>query len=70
MADNSTTVPASTDRDDALEEAAEVCDRAARILICGRRRTNQVDRHTAHVLADMAKKIRHLKIQKEISHDS
>jgi hypothetical protein len=69
MADNSTTVPASTDRDDALEEA-EVCDRASRILICGRRRTNQVDRHTAHVLADMAKKIRHLKIQKEISHDS
>ena len=58
----------TTIREAALEEAAEVCDRAARSLICGKRRTNQVDRHTAYVLADVAKKIRHLKIQREISH--
>ena len=62
--------PRTTVREAALDEAAELCEDAARRLICGRRRTNQIDRHTAYVLANVAKRIRALKVQREISHAS
>jgi hypothetical protein len=40
------------------EACAQICEQAARSLIIGRRRTNQIDRHTADVLMDKARKIR------------
>ena len=40
------------------ERCAKVLEGAAGVLICGRRRTNQVDRHTADVLMNNAEKIR------------
>lgn len=41
-----------------LEEAAEILHAHARSLICGKRRTNQVDRHTAEVLCRARDEIR------------
>jgi hypothetical protein len=43
------------------ERCAGVPEQVAKALICGRRRTNQVDRHTADVLMRMATKIREAK---------
>lgn len=40
------------------ERCAMIPEQAARALITGRRRTNQVDRHTAEVLMRMGEKIR------------
>lgn len=40
------------------EHCATICEQAARALICGRKRTNVFDRHTASVLMDKARKIR------------
>ncbi len=40
------------------ERCALIPEAAARALISGRRRTNQVDRHTADVLMRMGTKIR------------
>lgn len=36
--------------DAGLDRAAELLHARARVLICGRKRTNQVDRHTSEVL--------------------
>jgi len=42
----------------ATERAAASLERRARALVCGRRRTNRMDRHTADVLMANARAIR------------
>ena len=48
-------------RDLGLEIAAELAQTRAERLIGQKRRTNQVDRHTSEVLAQLADDIRNLK---------
>jgi hypothetical protein len=45
-------------RKEERERCAKILEQAARALVCGRSRTNQVDRHTSQVLMSMAEKIR------------
>jgi hypothetical protein len=40
------------------DRCADIPEGRARVLVCGRRRTNQIDRHTAYVLKDVADEIR------------
>lgn len=51
-----TDAPAKTYQD-GLHEAAEVCLAAKRQLLGTGKRTNQYDRHTAEILANMAQRI-------------
>ena len=46
-----------------LEEAAELLHARAQNLILGKRRTNQVDRHTSEVLARARDDVRALKVR-------
>jgi hypothetical protein len=45
---------------DGIEAAARVAEQAAQKIIGGRKRTNEVDRHTAYVLERIAKEVRAL----------
>ena len=53
-------------RAQALKEAAEICMREARILVCGRRRVRQADAHIADILAGVAKEILALEDKKSV----
>ena len=51
----------SADRDNALEDAAEVCRDWSRRLVYGKSRTNKLDRHAAFVLVEVVNDILALK---------
>lgn len=49
-----------------LEEAAELLHARARNLICGRKRTNAMDRHTSDVLCRARDAVRSLKAKSTV----